>query len=841
MNTTSNMTKLLLVDDNPQIRESFASLFSSKGYTVSVAGSVEEALDLARNDLALSFVLLDHVLDGTPESGMIAATKISSIRPDIFIVMYTADPYINNELRWKAMAAGAHRYIRKANANELLRDINDFLRDFRDLKEITYQFERIAAGTLEMTSALVGMDIGITLIDKEYRVWYANKAQTDIVGVANIVGAPCWVKLKGYPVEYGPCVNCSAKEVFNSKVTITRAYLSRFPSGKLGWIQVQTSPVFSEGDGNSRRVIGARMATQKLHDTMVHQMDLEERLHIIARGIVFSGYGRARIYRTVGNERLQVITAATGSDRNNDMTYRNKIKDLLFPLENSYIKKAIKEVRGTLNVDWDLSIGRDLEAIMQLDLSPPWIDLPIWNEGYLIGWLSVDLAYGNKSSLSDIDVEALWSFSEEIRRAFTEEKDVIKDIDPLLREIADARLAIVGAQNADEALNIILGILSKIRPCSSSTCPDIEIRIREDGNLVELKHFKSNDNSFVDIIRETDAGSLTAYVVRSGNAIYIDNFEEYQRRIAEGDRLPLDKTPPSGSSLAILPLKIELNCFGTLRIEPYGSVNWDAPGLKALLAEFASLTALIVRDIVINQKLAKAKAVAEKEVELAFGAIHGVKGPVQVVRNYIELIPTLQQQGRLTLENAVEYAKSAGQALARVERLTGRLLRIVRPRKGRLRSEDTGILLNECVADNRLYYPEMIFELDVSSEALGIQVDPEEFRSVLNELITNSARATNNKGKVDISARIDGRYIVISLEDNGPGVSPNDLERIFELWYSNFSGGSGLGLSFVRKVLEDMNGAAHAEAGRSGLKIVLQIPRDTWQQSDVDAFREGGE
>lgn len=844
MDSENEKTKLLLVDDAQSTRRSLAKLFHTRGYTVEEAGTAEDALKiLQQSDAKITFVLLDQVLEGVPDGGMHAMEQISKLRLELFIVMYTADPTIEDTQKWQALSLGAHRYIRKTDPTALLKDIDEFIHDMRDLQELTNQFKKITEGRLKMASALIGMDNGVTLIDKDYRVWFANKAQKDIVcstdkGIVcasdlDMVGAPCWVRLHRHEVEHGPCTGCIAKAVFDSEKAETCTYLNRLSSGKLGWIQVQTTPIFSEITDSTKKVIGAKKVTQKLQDGVVQQMELKERLLIIAKGIVFDGYGRARIYCVNGSGRLECITAATGADSNTDKNYRDKVTSKSFPKHEAYIQQAINERKGTLYKAW--IHGEHADAKLQLGIEPPWIDLPIWNDNQLIGWLGVDLVHGKKSELTNEDVEALLPYAEEIKRAFLERQSNVASggDDALLRnKIAHARMAVAGVHNADEAIQIILETFADIVNCckfgaSGEVCRDIQIRIRENGHLVLLKRLNQNDGINLGDISETDTESLSAHVVRSGNALYLDDYKKYQERIANGERLPRGKFAPAGNSIAILPLQIELTCFGTLRIEPSSVVAWDQkPGIKALFVELASLAALLVRDIVINRKIAHGKAAAERELALAFGAIHGVKGPVQAVRNYLGLITDLHKKGELTLEKTVEYAKFAGLSLTRVERLANRLLRLVGPRRGRVSAQDITDLIQKCLAENKIFYPDMKFQFNGFDGVPTVFIEPEEFVAMIDELITNSARATAMKGQVKINAYNRDALLVITCEDDGPGVKPDEISRIFERWYTTFPGGTGLGLSFVRKVMEDLSGTARAEAGNPGLRIVLNIPKN---------------
>ncbi|MFZ2632729.1 MAG: ATP-binding protein [Desulfosalsimonadaceae bacterium] len=823
MEKVNSLMKILLVDDTKHTRESLSDLFQAQGYSVAEAGSADEALKLLEDGNGeIGFALVDQVLDRTLESGTQAVKQISDMRPDLFIVMYTADPEIKDIHRWNAMKSGAHRYIRKANAGELLRDIDEFIQDMSELQDLTRIFKGITSGRLEMASAIIGIDVGITLIDREYRIWFANKTQADIVGTPNIVGAPCWKFLHGCAVNQGQCFGCSVKEVFESGQTSTRTFLSRSPSWRLEWLQVVTTPIFTKASDKPQRVIAAKKATQRL-DSVVKEMKLADRLRYIAQGIVFAGYGRARIYQSLHTDRLTCVAAAAGPDSKADQDYLSKVSGFVTSEDktNPYVRKAMQEMTGTLHLNWDPDLGEDANLIMQLDLNPPWIDLPVWNEKELIGWLGVDIKGGRKSCLDNEDIQNLKPFAEEIIRAFMEAPDASGPEKPDFRKkVSEARIKVAGAQGIDEALQAILDAVNDITPCR-----DVVLRIREDRLLRFLKGMKGDKRTAPDAVSVEGTNTLTGYVVRSSNPYFISDYQEHIRRIDHGERLLRAMNAPEGPSLAILPLMIEWTCFGTMRIEPKERINWDEPGLKPALAEIASLAALIVRDISINRELAEGKAAAERELAQAFGAIHGIKGPVNAVRTYIQLID-LGKTGKITLEDAARYAERAGLCLDRVQRLADRLLRLVRPRQKEAQYLETNAFLETCIRENHVFYPNLTIESDISSDAQSLYAEPGEFREVLDELVTNAAKAVNENGLVKITAKGDVGFVRVTVEDNGPGVPPDKLTRIFDRWYFDFPGGTGLGLSFVKQAVADLGGTVIAEPGNPGLRIVIRIPQE---------------
>lgn len=109
----------------------------------------------------------------------------------------------------------------------------------------------------------------------------------------------------------------------------------------------------------------------------------------------------------------------------------------------------------------------------------------------------------------------------------------------------------------------------------------------------------------------------------------------------------------------------------------------------------------------------------------------------------------------------------------------------------------------------------------------NVQVDASALGQVVLNLVLNAAQAIENSGLAQRSIRIvvdtKDNMASIAVHDDGPGIEPEMLERIFEPYFTTKSGGSGLGLSIVREMVRRAGGqiAAHSEPGRETTFEVL--------------------
>jgi two-component system, OmpR family, sensor kinase len=131
-----------------------------------------------------------------------------------------------------------------------------------------------------------------------------------------------------------------------------------------------------------------------------------------------------------------------------------------------------------------------------------------------------------------------------------------------------------------------------------------------------------------------------------------------------------------------------------------------------------------------------------------------------------------------------------------------------------------------------LEYRDSPLELSMPSIRLEISGDPLRLRQAIRNLVRNAVRAvTNTKetrefkpAKVELKLEQHGQKVLISVIDNGPGIRSEDLEHIFERFYSR-AGGSGIGLAVVRRIARAHGGEALAVNNpNGGASFMLELP-----------------
>jgi two-component system nitrogen regulation sensor histidine kinase NtrY len=119
------------------------------------------------------------------------------------------------------------------------------------------------------------------------------------------------------------------------------------------------------------------------------------------------------------------------------------------------------------------------------------------------------------------------------------------------------------------------------------------------------------------------------------------------------------------------------------------------------------------------------------------------------------------------------------------------------------------------------------WDVDVDPELGSVKVDAQQMRRALINLIDNAVGAVGGSGEIAISAGVDresGR-LHIEISDSGPGIQPEDRDKMFVPYFSTKKRGTGLGLTIVHKVVTDHGGTIRVEDNEpSGARFVIELP-----------------
>jgi two-component system sensor histidine kinase BaeS len=214
-----------------------------------------------------------------------------------------------------------------------------------------------------------------------------------------------------------------------------------------------------------------------------------------------------------------------------------------------------------------------------------------------------------------------------------------------------------------------------------------------------------------------------------------------------------------------------------------------------------------------NSMSARLEEMEQRRQSTLADVSHELRTPLTVIRGNVEaLIDGVYPGDREHLEPILEEARV-------MERLIDDLRTLTLVEAGSLvlhpEPTDLGTLLPDVAAGYRSQSEQAGVQLIVSvADAVPvIEVDPARIREVVANLLANALRHTPSGGSVDLTARLTGDAVEVTVRDTGSGIPTEDLERIFDRFYrSPDSPGSGLGLPIARDLVQAHGGTVTASS-----------------------------
>jgi PAS domain S-box-containing protein len=213
---------------------------------------------------------------------------------------------------------------------------------------------------------------------------------------------------------------------------------------------------------------------------------------------------------------------------------------------------------------------------------------------------------------------------------------------------------------------------------------------------------------------------------------------------------------------------------------------------------------------------------------------HELRNPLAPIRNAVQSL-RLGTRGAETVHTAAEMLE---RQVAQMVRLVDDLLDMSRITRGKieLRRETTELapIVHQAVESARILCKALDHELTVRvpPHPIYLDTDPARLTQVLGNLLNNACKFTDRGGHVRLTAEEDGGQVVIRVKDDGIGIAPEQLPRLFEMFtqvdtsLERSRDGLGIGLTLVKTLVEMQGGTveAHSEGLGRGSEFVIRLP-----------------
>ena len=205
---------------------------------------------------------------------------------------------------------------------------------------------------------------------------------------------------------------------------------------------------------------------------------------------------------------------------------------------------------------------------------------------------------------------------------------------------------------------------------------------------------------------------------------------------------------------------------------------------------------------------------------------HEVKNGLVAISTFVDVL--------LEKGEDKEMAEVVRRELKRIDLLVTQMLRFASPKPGRLTSIHVHQVLDHSLRLLEHQMSERMITLKREYRAIPdtVRADDSQLQQTFMNLLLNGFEAINNNGELSITTENvlennGSRWLKIHIRDTGVGIVPENLDRVFETFFTTKNNGTGLGLAICRRVVQDHGGKieVQSEAGR-GSAFIICLPAE---------------
>jgi len=245
---------------------------------------------------------------------------------------------------------------------------------------------------------------------------------------------------------------------------------------------------------------------------------------------------------------------------------------------------------------------------------------------------------------------------------------------------------------------------------------------------------------------------------------------------------------------------------------------------------------LVISAVAAKQVASDAQTVERRQIKFLAKVAHELRNPLMPMRTATDLLEKARQDGQMLGRLQALLRRQIGY----MSRLIDDLLDGARASTGKFRLEharvDMNAILDQAVDACRpvIALRKQGFTLRTPPLDFYVWGDAMRLTQVIANLLDNASKYTLNGGNIELEAVADGDVLIITVADDGVGITSDALPRIFDLFEqeahatAHHGGGLGIGLSIVRELTEAHGGSivASSQGKDLGSKFVVRLPRE---------------
>jgi signal transduction histidine kinase len=426
---------------------------------------------------------------------------------------------------------------------------------------------------------------------------------------------------------------------------------------------------------------------------------------------------------------------------------------------------------------------------------------------------------------------------EEVHRLNQELKGKIKQ----LMAIQDTGKAILSVLDLEQLLAVIMNILFSV--CKLNRA--VILLINEEKACLEFLHGTGFDSATHTVLQNYSVplhrvSNMLVRVTSTGRSEYIPSVEASALR---KENILLVEGKPT--SAFVVPLITRSKVIGVLATD--GVEGTGVPEeTRETLEVFAPQIAIAIENARLYRSLQermddlkRSQALLSRAEKFSFlgnlaaRLAHEIKNPLTAIGTFIQLLPQKYEDE----EFRNDFYEIAKEETRRVNSLINELLDLVKPRESHFAYGDIEELIKKMILlispQSKTKNIQVCFDCDET--ICPVWMDSEKMKQVVLNLLSNAIEFTPRNGRIEINVRRELKEdqsdkIQIEVKDNGIGIPPSDLNRIFEPYFttkhkSSIHSGTGLGLFIAHQHMQDQGGSIDVRSAiNAGTVFVLTLP-----------------
>lgn len=202
---------------------------------------------------------------------------------------------------------------------------------------------------------------------------------------------------------------------------------------------------------------------------------------------------------------------------------------------------------------------------------------------------------------------------------------------------------------------------------------------------------------------------------------------------------------------------------------------------------------------------------------------HEIRNPLMIIKTSLRAL----RREDAGPEQTKAAAKDIDEEITRLNRIVSEVLDFARPIKFELAPTDLNALSTDAARAVDAAEGTTRVRLDLDPAIPPLTTDAERLRQALVNILGNALQAASGR-QADIrlrTRRIDGRRLAIVVSDNGTGIAPEDMPRLFDPYFTTRRTGTGIGLAISRNIIEGLGGRITVASERDrGTEVCIELP-----------------